>query len=196
MKSLVILLLAVWFALVAVLGANHAFISAPGKPPVPIIVASLGPLLLFLVALWASSAFRNFVATADLSLITAVQAWRAGGLAFLALYAHGVLPGAFAWPAGLGDMAIGFTAPWLAVAVARRPSFAASRLFMIWNLLGILALVVAVSDGALHQLRASGAQGASIAPMAMMPLVFIPAFLVPLFVMLHITAIIQSRRRR
>ncbi len=41
-----------------------------------------------------------FVLSADLRLLTAIQAWRAGGPGFLALYAHGLLPGLFAVPAG------------------------------------------------------------------------------------------------
>src|SRR5262249_11237234 len=49
-----------------------------------------------------------------------------------ALYVHGVLPGAFAWPAGLGDIAIGVTAPWVALALVRRPGFATSRVFVAY----------------------------------------------------------------
>ena len=93
-------------------------------------------------------------------------------------------------------MAIGLTAPWLALALVRRPGFAASRLFVVWNLLGILDLVVAVSDAALNQSLATGAAGeVTVAPMAQMPLVLVPAYLVPLFVMLHLTALFQARRQ-
>jgi hypothetical protein len=75
--------------------------------------------------------FRDFILTFDLRLATGIQAWRFAGFAFLALYAHHVLPGLFAWPAGLGDMAIGITAPWVILALIRRPGFAASRPFVI-----------------------------------------------------------------
>ena len=51
-----------------------------------------------------SAKFRTVVLTSDLSLLTAIQAWRFAGFAFIALYAYGVLPGNFAWPAGLGDI--------------------------------------------------------------------------------------------
>ena len=63
-----------------------------------------------------------------------IQAWRFAGLGFIALYAYGVLPGLFAWPAGLGDMAIGVTAPLVIYALRRRPAFAVSSLFWVWNL--------------------------------------------------------------
>ncbi len=49
---------------------------------------------------------------------------------------------------------------------------------MTWNVLGILDLVVAVSMGALNRL----------------PLVLVPAYFVPLFVMLHVAALPQARR--
>ena len=73
--------------------------------------------------------FRDFVLAADLRLMTGIQAGRFAGLGFLALYANGVLPGSFALPAGLGDMAIGVTAPWVLLALIRRPGFAAGKTF-------------------------------------------------------------------
>jgi hypothetical protein len=132
----------------------------------------------------------------DLPLLSAVQSWRFAGFGFLALYAYGILPGSFAWPAGLGDMAIGITAPWIALALLRRPGFAASKVFAIWNLLGILDLIVAVGAAALNQSITNGEVGEiTVAPMAKIPLVLIPAYLVPLFIMLHLTALFQARRQ-
>jgi hypothetical protein len=177
------LVLAVWLALIVVLGATRALTVAPGTPPYPIAIAVVAPLVVFLTALWLSAAFRSFVSDVSLPLITAVQAWRWAGFGFLALLAYGVLPGAFAWPAGLGDMAIGITAPWVALALVRRPAFATSPLFLAWNLFGILDLVVAVSNGAINQSLATGAPAEiTVAPMALLPLVLVPAYLVPLFV--------------
>jgi hypothetical protein len=149
----------------------------------------------FLTAYWTSLRFREFVLTADLRLMTGIQAWRAAGFGFLALYAHGVLPGVFALPAGLGDIAIGVTAPWIVLALIRRPGFARSKTFAVWNLLGVLDLVVAVSTGALSSGLATGIAGEiTTAPMAQLPLVLIPAYLVPIFIMLHLTALFQARR--
>jgi hypothetical protein len=157
----------------------------------------IAPLVVFVVAYLVWGAFRAFLLAADLRLLTAIQAWRAGGLGFLALYAHGVLPGLFAWPAGLGDIVIGVTAPWVMLAVIRRPAFVASRLFVGWNLLGILDLVVAVSTGALSSGFLDGVAGrATTAPMARLPLVLIPAYFVPLFIMLHLAALFQARAGR
>ena len=185
--------LAAWFLLVVSLGTAGAFIVSPGTPPFAIAVGALAPVALFFVALRLSQEFRSFVLALDLRLIAAMQAWRWAGLGFLSLYAYGVLPGAFALTAGLGDMAIGITAPWIVLALARNPGFAASPRFRLWNVLGILDLAVALSLGALSGVLATGAPGEiTAAPMGALPLVLIPAFLVPLFLMLHAAALMQS----
>ncbi|HXV80813.1 MAG TPA: hypothetical protein VEG60_13120, partial [Candidatus Binatia bacterium] len=139
---------------------------------------------------------RQFVLGVDLRFLTGIQAWRMGGRSFLALYTYGILPGYFAWPAGLGDMAIGMTAPWVILALLHRPAFAASKTFVAWNIFGILDLVLAVSMGGFgprffsdHLLGAD-----ATAPMSFMPLVLVPAFFVPSFIILHLAALFQARR--
>lgn len=195
MKRLTATVLAAWFALVFLLGATGAFVRPPGTPPIPILLGVTVPLILFLAAYSASDAFKTWVLSADLRLLTAIQGWRAAGLGFLALYVHGVLPGLFALPAGLGDMAIGFTAPWVALALIRQPTHVGTRRFAVWNLLGILDLVLAVSTGTLSTGLVPGLTGSvTTAPLAQLPLLLIPAYFVPLFVMAHLTALFQARQ--
>jgi hypothetical protein len=187
--------LAAWFAFVVLLGAKGAFVRPPGTPPLPIFIGFAVPIVVFFGVYWFSRGFRAFVLGFDLRLATAIQAWRFAGLGFIALYTYGVLPGLFAWPAGLGDIAIGLTAPWVMRALERRPEFAASKGFVVWNLLGILDLFSAVGTGTASSLLAVGAAGeVTTAPMAQLPLVLIPAFFVPLFMMLHVAALMQARR--
>jgi hypothetical protein len=184
--------LVVWFTLVIELGAGGAFVTPPGTPPLPILIAVTAPVVVFLAGYWMSSAFREFVLAADLRLMMGIQAWRFAGLGFLALYAHGVLSGIFAWPAGLGDIAIAVTAPWILVALIRQPSFAGSKTFMVWNVLGILDLVMAVGIGARV---ATGVTGeVTTSPMGRLPLVLAPAYLVPIWTMLHLAALFQAQR--
>ena len=194
MRPIVFAVLAMWFVVVFLLGAAGAFVRSPGTPPIPILIGATVPLALFLGGYWLWPAFRAYIRSVDLVQAAAMQAWRSGGLGFLALYAHGVLPGAFAWPAGPGDIAIGVTAPWVVLALVRRPGFAASRVFVAWNLFGILDLVSALSIGGLQSALAAPGE-LTTGPMAVMPLVLIPAFLVPLFLMLHLTALFQAGRR-
>ena len=178
-----------WFAIVAILGVRGRFVTPPGMAPLPILLGVLTPLAVFFAAYLLSRTIREYALAIDPRLMMAIQAWRFAGIGFLALYVYGVLPGLFAWPAGLGDIAIGLTAPWLLTVLLREPSFAASRTFVIWNLLGILDLVVAPATGVLGAMRV-----ATTSAMAHMPLVLIPAFFVPLFFALHVSALLQARR--
>src|SRR5438045_5450762 len=146
-RSVVIAALALWFGLVFFLGAQGAFVTNPGSPPLPIFLGLAIPLSLFLAAYFGWTPFRDFILGADLRFVAAIQSWRWAGQFFFWLYAWRVLPGLFAFPAGIGDMAIGVTAPWIVLGLVRNPLFAASRRYVTWNILGIVYFVVAVFMG-------------------------------------------------
>jgi hypothetical protein len=197
-RSVVFVALALWFGVVFLLASQGAFVGSANSPPLPIFFGVTIPLALFLAAYFRWKSFREFILRADLRFVAAIEGWRWGGLGFLSLYANGILPGLFALPAGLGDMAIGITAPWIVISLVRNPLFAGSRRFVIWNILGIADFVVAVSTATLS----SGAFPGIIAlignvttsPMTRLPLVLIPTFMVPFFTMLHLTALFQARQ--
>jgi len=194
-KAVVTVALALWFGLIFLLGAQGVFVGKAGSPPLAIFGGFAIPLAVFFATYFGWSAFRGFILRADLRLVAAIQAWRWAGLGFLSLYAHGVLPGLFAFPAGLGDMAIGFAAPWIVLGLVRDPAFALSRKFAIWNIMGIVDLVVAVSLGAICSGVFPGITGnVTTSAMAQLPLVLVPAYLVPLFIVLHVTALTQAQR--
>lgn len=194
-RWVVTLVLAGWFALVILFGAAGSFVTPPGTPPLPIALGAGVPLALFFAGLGLSRAFRDFVAAIDVRLMLGVQAWRFAGLGFLALYTYDLLPGGFALPAGLGDIAIGVTAPWVLLAVVRQPRFIAGRTFVVWNALGMLDLVVAVGTGTLISVLAGGGGGeVSMIPMAQLPLLLVPVYFVPILLMLHVAALMQARR--
>lgn len=194
---LTIAVLAIWFITVFAIGAVGAFVTPPGRPPVRIALGVGLPILMFVGLLASSRGFRDFVLRLDLPLITAVQAWRVAGFVFIALYTYNLLPGAFAWPAGIGDIVIGALAPWMALALMRRKDFLTSKAFALWNYLGIADLVLAVTIGATESMLATGAIGEiTTKPMSQLPLVLIPAFLVPLFIMLHVSALMQASKAK
>ena len=109
---------------------------------------------------------------------------------FLILYAGGKLPSLFAWPAGVGDIAIGLTAPLVGFAYARAPRKAAG-LVRTWNVLGILDLVVAVTTGFLT--APSLFQPIDVQPnsdlMTVLPMVMVPVYLVPLSIVLRLASL-------
>lgn len=198
LKSLVFVALALWLGLVYFLGSQGAFVGSAGSPQWRIFLGIAIPLAVFFAAYFGWSAFRNLILAADLRFVAAMQAWRWAGQHFLFLHAHGVLPGLFAYPAGLGDMAIGITAPWIVLKLLRDPSFATSRRFVIWNILGIIDFVVATSMAVLCSGLFPGINAlignVTSRPMAELPLVLTPVYIVPVFIMLHVTALLQARQ--
>ena len=194
---LVAAVLAVWFLIVLGLGAEGAFESAPGHPPLPVLVAILAPVLLFGLAYRALPAVRAYAQGLDLRLVTAMQAWRVLGGMFLALYAFGVLPGAFAWPAGAGDMAVGVAAVVVLRAMLKNAPTWRSQVWWL-NVAGIADFVGAVGTGVLTSNPALGllAGGAAQASLGALPLSLVPTFAVPLWTILHVVAFLQLRRLR
>jgi hypothetical protein len=113
---------------------------------------------------------------------------RVVGVVFLIVAALGELPAIFAVPAGLGDIAIGVAAPFVAWRLSRHRGHRGAVRF---NVLGIVDLVVAVGIGLL---AAPGpANLLSVTPsteaVATLPLVLIPGTVVPLAVALHVISL-------
>ncbi len=193
MKALLVAVLLAWLAAAYALGATEALTTDGPQPFRPVLLTILGPLGLFLAALAGSARFRTFILNLDIRLLTMLQHWRVIGFAFLPLTAFGVLPGLFAWPAGLGDVAIGIAAPFVVAALARRPDFAQSRRFLAFHLLGILDFAVAagtatLSSGAFPALHAGPLTSVA---MEVWPLSIFPTFIVPLFLMAHLAVLFQ-----
>lgn len=87
------------------------------------------------------------------------------------------------------------TAPLVLTKLLRRPDYAASRSFVAWNVAGILDLAAAMTIGALGPLLVPNFYSAvSTNPVRHLPLALIPTVLVPAFLMLRFTALIQARR--
>ncbi|PYX05795.1 MAG: hypothetical protein DMG85_14655, partial [Acidobacteria bacterium] len=106
-------LIAVWFVFALSASALHVF--KTDLLPVALGLAVTIPIVAFLLWFATSAAFRQFALSLNPRTLTFVQSWRVAGFTFLVLYAAGILPGVFALPAGLGDIAIGATAPLVAI---------------------------------------------------------------------------------
>ncbi len=191
------LLLAAWLA--GSITASAVLIFHAGSkyaiaPPVPLGLAVILPIALFLLCFTASHGFRQFALSLNPVALTIVQTWRIGGVTFLVLAAHGLLPAVFALPAGLGDFAIGLTAPFVALYLANAGR---KNSFIAWHVLGMIDLVMAVSLGVLASPAPVGilSRGVTTDIMTTLPLSLIPTFFVPLLLILHIVSIAQAVRR-
>lgn len=182
-------LIGAWFVLTFTLSALHLIESAPGKPPLPLGLAAITPIVAFLVWFAASPGFRQFTLSLNPQVLTIVQSWRIAGFVFLVLAASGLLPLVFAMPAGWGDIAIGATAPLVALKLAT-PRHRTS--FIVWQILGMADLVTAVATGTLAGII--DPHGIPTSAMTVLPMSLIPTFAVPLFFILHIISIAQARQ--
>ena len=166
---------AIWLLAIIVAGSAGVFEAGRGRPPLPLL-AALG---------------------LDLRLLTAVQTWRVLGGTFLFLYAFNLRPALFAFPAGLGDMAVGVAAVFVLLAmIDGHPNW---RRRMLWlNLGGLLDFVGAITTGVLTSNSSLGffAPATPMASMGMLPLSLIPTFAVPLWIIIHAASLIQLRQGR
>ena len=182
-------LIFVWFLFSLTASALHIFRTAPDQPPLPVGLAVLIPIVIFVIWSAVSQPFRQFLLSLNPSTLTFVQAWRIAGFVFLVLYTFNILPGQLALPAGWGDIAIGATAPLVALKLTN-PNH--RKGFIVWQLLGITDLVNAVGMGVAA--RFINPHGIATSAMTVLPMSLIPTFAVPLFMILHFICIAQARQ--
>ena len=150
----------------------------------PRIPVALGATLLVGYLLLLSPTFRRIIAAVPQHWLIGIQVFRILGAVWLVSYFAGGLPGLFALPAGIGDVATGLVAPFVAYAWYRGKPYARSAA-IAWNLFGMADLVNAVVLATL-----TGA-GAGI----VFPLVLIPAYGVPRSLLMHSYSLIRLLRR-
>ena len=183
-----------WFLLTLALASADAYRAAADRIPT-IQYGILIPILIGGLLIWRSPRLARILDAVPQHWLIGVQLYRALGVIFLILYAAGKLPGAFAWPAGLGDVLVGVLAPVVAIAYRRGPRENAD-LVSAWNLFGLADLVVAVTTGLFtspspFQLFAFDLSNELV---SRFPLVLVPVFLVPVSVLLHLASLAKLRR--
>jgi hypothetical protein len=176
---------ALWIVLAYTLAAR-GFFSAPGDS-VPSIAWALAPLAIGYLGFLTIKSARAVVDEIPLHWITGLQLYRALGVVFLVEWMLGALPGMFALPAGIGDVAVGLAAPFVAARL-KRGSANAREVAIRWNALGIADLVIAITmgvlttPGPLHLLALDSSSRA----ITMLPLVLVPTVAVPFSILLHL----------
>jgi hypothetical protein len=188
-RNRTIVVLVVWF-LFALSGSLLGVFDSGPRPPLLLGLAFVVPVAAFVACYLTSARFREFVLSLDLRGLALAQMFRVVGIVFVILYFLGALPGAFALPAGWGDFAIGITAPVVAW-YWKRPY--PKRTFIVWNVLGSLDLVNAVTLGVLASASSVGilADDVNTRLMGQFPLSLIPTFFVPLLLIFHLICFIR-----
>lgn len=182
--------MAVWYALVYFLGRGGFF----GQKIffVPMIFPFFIALFFWLKFLYVHPGLKRIFENIPLPWIFAVQIFRVMGYGFILFYRLGLIPGEFALPTGYGDVLVGTLAPLVAFLYWKGR---AKRLAVWWNLLGIgdlaLALTLGISTypSPLKILPTAVDNG----PIALLPLVMVPLFAVPISLLLHFMSLRRLR---
>src|SRR5262245_25932167 len=187
-----------WAVLISAVAALGGL--APGTMgPVPAILLPFASVLVALFGSWfAFPRFRTALLSMPLEALIGLNAARLAGFFFLLLAAAGRLSAPFAPMAAWGDMITGAAAlPLAAIAGRGVAEHAGWRVaFDLWNLFGAVDLIVAVSLGVLS---AQGTpfrvftEGPGTLAMTTLPWAFIPAMIVPLFLLIHFTIAMKLR---
>ena len=185
-----------WMVLAAGLAVGGVFLPGAFGPISAIPVALLLPVLVLSVWLTRAKSAAAVLEAIRLDWLIRIQFMRVLGGIFVVLYLDGFLPSVFALPAGLGDAATGLLALPVAYLVARNSPWARPSAYA-WSLFGILDLMVAVSvgfpssPGPFQQLAFENPN----ALIGQYPLVMIPVFAGPVFLILHILTLRKLARQ-
>jgi hypothetical protein len=186
-----------WAAVIVALAALGGF--APGVAgPVPGVAFAFLLLLAAGLAAWfAVPGVRDALLSVPLTALIGLNAGRLLGGFFILLYAAGRLPAPFAPQAGWGDVLVAALAiPLAALTAAGR---AGPQWIRLWNVLGVVDLILAVALGLLSApgtlFQVFGEGSATTAAIGTLPWVMIPTLLVPFYLMLHLTIAAKIRTR-
>ena len=184
-------LILLWLLGVVVAAASGLLAHGDGLWRLLMPALILLPVAVFLLA-WRSSAdFRATVLAIDTGTLVILHSWRMVGMGFLFLYAHDVLPGLFAWLAGLGDMLAALGAVLIGTALLQGKHLP-RRTLLRWNTFGLLDFVIAVCVGtALRSVYLGGTVNTDA--MSLLPLSLVPTVVVPLYVITHLMIYFQLR---
>jgi hypothetical protein len=178
--------LTIWVGYVGLFSYPGYMGDASLRPPG--IVWVVGPVVLFVVFLIRSNLAARAAATLPLWLIIGFESFRIGvELLIHLLWEDGLVPKLLTYAGGNVDMYVGLSAPIIAwIATRGRLGL---RLAMGWNVLGLMSLAnVATSSVLTGPLKLIASEVPNVA-MGMFPYAFIPGFLAPLAVTLHVLAI-------
>lgn len=183
-----------WFSAVLLLGKRGFF--AADLLFAPNII--LGFLFLFIVLkkAYESKVIENIIDKIPIPFIVGIQTYRIVGYGFFVLYGLGLLPAAFAFPSGIGDILVGIAAIFVAAIYFFKKQYP-RRLAIIWNKVGIGDLVIAIGVGIFAYPRPIQVLPTEVSTelLSLYPLVIIPLFAVPLATLLHFLSIRSLKKK-
>jgi hypothetical protein len=186
-SKLVPFTLLVWFSFALAIGLTGLFESV-SAPIVAVTVWTLTAIVL--LGWWKIPGIQHWIGTVDLSALIALHLSRFVGIYFLILCRNGSLSGAFAKPAGIGDLVTAIGAALLLLFRAANHGWRTS--ILIWNIFGLLDILFVVFAA----LRVGLIDWQGMSPLRALPLMLLPMFLVPLIIACHIVIFVRLAKWR
>jgi hypothetical protein len=183
-----------WLAVIWGGAVNGVF--RPGSVPLPLLpVAIFLPVMIGAPILLRSRRVGQVLDAMPSTWLVALQLYRVFGAVFLVNWMHGAAPGAFALPAGIGDVLTELFAVPIAISLAAG-TLEARKAAIAWNIFGLADLAVAVFMGLITTPGALQLIVPSVPSIGAgaYPTVMIPAFTVPSSVLLHALSLRQLKR--
>jgi hypothetical protein len=183
-----IAVIAVWLGYAGVMGSS-GIVGDPTRMP-PGVFLLLTPIIAFVAIVLGRSRVGGFLAASlPLGLIFALQSFRIGvELTLSSLHDAGLTPRLMTLAGGNVEILIGISAPVIALIATR--GLAGRRLALVWNVVGLLSLLnvavraVLTTPGTLNLILAELPNVA----LGQFPFTYIPGFMAPLAMMLHVLA--------
>ncbi len=183
-----IAVIGVWLGYAGIMGYSGV-IGDPTRMP-PGIFLLLTPIIAFIaIVLGRSPAGAQLAASLPLGLIFAMQSFRIGvELTLSSLHDAGLTTRLMTLAGGNVEILVGLSAPVIALIATRGQ--AGRRIALVWNVLGLLSLLnvatraVLTAPGPLNLIHAELPNVA----MGLFPFSYIPGFMAPLAMMLHVLA--------
>lgn len=176
-----------WLWFFAALAVGHFLLLQ--RIPAPAIQGILfGLTALLLAGYFYVKPLRAEIDRLDLRALVLLHVTRFVGIYFLHLYSLGQLPYDFAVPGGYGDIFVAVLA--LLVGLAPMTAALRSRLISIWNVVGLIDILLVVLSAA----RLGLSEPLSMRALTVLPLSLLPTFLVPLIIASHVVIFHRLQR--
>jgi hypothetical protein len=152
------------------------------------------PVFLIALSSWRFQGLRQALVAIPLPALVGFHFIRAViGAAFLIYEAYGLLTPRFALPAGYGDIAVGLLAIPIAFRYARRGDAGSRRLVFVWNLFGLLDILITIVGA--QRILFFGEGRPALRAFFLFPNQLIPLFVVPLVLLTHGLIALRTRPR-
>jgi hypothetical protein len=176
--------LAIWTGVVTVAFWKHGVQFVPAPALVPPITAAL------LIALWTEPGLRAWRRSIPLRSLVLLHVTRFVGFYFLFLSSRGVLPRAFAVPAAAGDIVIAAGAALIGAFWVPPNAGVRRGVLYLWNAGGLADNQCVVGSAAWLTRTAPE----TMVAFARLPLLLLPAVLVPQIIASHVVLFARLRR--